>query len=433
MGSNKRTWMILGSVATLTIVGGLVVGCVTGIGAYDLPGYSRSLEANLAESKKLGFPTTSAELLGPAIPVDQNAWLDIRDLGVKLEEVRSASEKPDDYTALANSQSSLLDDVRTVLLAKKGWRPERDYDLGPNVLLPELAFVKSLAKAFKARAESRAARGDVDGALSDLGTMRMLSHRVAQEPFLISLLVAVAVNSLQYRAVETIADAWSERPGQLERLAASIAESQESFDIGPALDGEFYMTLATARNLGAFGGMDALYDSGSIPKIDPTKLKRTGVPSGMFERASLSYSAAAFNHARQQNNAGVRSSFPKVPEPPTLSALLASVMTPVYEDAYKAVVSAEAKAAVAMAFLRELGALRRGSELVKLPKDPFAPGHMLLVKRGAGWLIVWSVGPDGKDEGGWPLARHGKGRVDDVAFIFPAEKRQQVAEAGVAP
>lgn len=64
----------------------------------------------------------------------------------------------------------------------------------------------------------------------------------------------------------------------------------------------------------------------------------------------------------------------------------------------------------------------------KLPPDPFTPGSPLRAKVGNREIIVWSVGPNGIDDGGLdPVAADGT-RRDDIAFVYPPSLRKKLEQ-----
>ena len=216
---------------------GLFIGLVLvfGVGPYDLPAQSRRLDAVIEESKRLGLPMTQADLKPESpIPEDQNAAPDV----VRLAEEFSRSQRlldPSylnlDTTERAELEEAVtkvgphLDGIVTALETKPGWSIDRDYDLAQNLLFPEYANFKSVAKYLASRAVLRADGGDAEGAVRDLRAARDLRQRFASEPVLIAFLSAVAIDSIALRASEEVMDAFGDDPEVLGQIEAMLKET----------------------------------------------------------------------------------------------------------------------------------------------------------------------------------------------------------------
>ncbi|MEX2243464.1 MAG: hypothetical protein WD716_06410 [Fimbriimonadaceae bacterium] len=450
-GRPKWPWILGGVVGSCLLLIGLL-GFVTGVGPYDLPSRSRELDDVIAESRRLGLPMTAAELLGPAPSPDDNAapgvfaaieLLEDTSDDFMLTTLESDPALQSQQAAWLQNNSAHLDAISALLREKPAWRVERDYDLGPNLLLPEFATLKKVAKTFGIRGVRSAREKDTDLAINDFVASRRLAEKLATEPTLIGLLVSIAINSICLRTIESYADSWRGDAARLRALEDAVAGTMFVRDPRIALRGEFYMELVTCRNLQLYGGIRALTDSGmdlvSRPAPHPSKIKRTGLPRKMFERASLTTIAEAWNEvfAAFRDQGDRNAPWGDIMERRTAqmegryraSEILAQILFPVFSQAQLAISNDEVNQNLALAFVR---AFRHRAENGKWPKDleeiesafpdPFNPGKTIQAKFSDTEVRVWSVGRDKKDDGG--LQRSEPGDGDDTAFVWPPSLRR---------
>ena len=456
-GRPKWPWILGGVVGSCLLLIGLV-GLVTGIGPYDLPSKSRALDGAMAESKRLGLPMTTAELLGPSPSPEDNAAPGV------LEAIELLDDTTDDFflttlesdPALQSQQGAWLqnnrehlDAISALLREKPSWRIERDYDLGAYLLLPEFAMMKKLAKTLGIRGVRSAREKDTDLAINDLVASRRLAEKLATEPTLIGLLVSIAIDAISLRSIESYTDSWRGDAPRLRALEDAVASTKFVRDPRTALRGEFYMELVTCRNLKLYGGLRALTDSGmglggSRPAPDPSKIKRTGLPHGMFERASMTTLAEAWNEVFASFAArGVHDTkwgdllnarYVAMESRFRASEILPQILFPVFTQAEQALTNDDVNQDLALAFVR---AFRYRAENGKWPKDlaqiesafpdPFNPGKTIQAKFSETEVRVWSVGRDRKDDGG--LQRSEPGDGEDTAFVWPPSLRKPPEQA----
>ena len=454
----KKLLYVLGGLVTFCVALGLVVGLGTGIGPYDLPAKARELDKAIAKSKALGLPMTAAELAGPKPADGTNAAIEAVPLAASISEDMKAmgndSNEDLDFHArsrkLTEELKGELDRFAIVVTSKPDWYVERDYDLGPHLLLPEYAEIKNVCKLLAWRAEDRAAKGDVDGALSDLRATSAVHQHLSQEPMLIGALVTIAIESTTLRTVERVASLWAKSPSSLAKLEDLLLSTQYRIDPVGSLKGEFYMGLNICRNLDAYGGLRA-FGSGDEDifiesKVDLSNLKRDGLPHDLFGKANLTTITTYWNTvfeklagqdqpARDWSADSERLSN-DIQQRTRASEMVAKVIFPVFAQADAAMSRDDANQALALAFVR---CMKFNAATGRFPQDlkeiqsefddPFDPGHPIKMKSSATELRVWSVGNDRKDDGaliGYAPRKPGdrdSHRSDDIVFVWPASLR----------
>jgi hypothetical protein len=130
--------VLLGSLTALPIAA-YVVGCHTGLGAYDLPQYWRDYGRIMAESERLGFPTTAASLTGPRVPEAENARPAVAAPCEAIGAVVPADASTDParrFSEAAESAGPTLDKIAAELRRKPGWQTSYDYDYGTPRAVP---------------------------------------------------------------------------------------------------------------------------------------------------------------------------------------------------------------------------------------------------------------------------------------------------------
>lgn len=267
------------------------------LGPIDFLKQSRRLEDAIARSKELGLPMLASDLdPNPPVPDAENAALVVVPVINKAlsgpNYIDSDSLLPGRDPKIRALTISMMKPYSNVLrevkagLKRKHWHIKRDWDLGPNVLFPEFAKVKSASRLLAADAVQRALSGDQDGALESLVAGRTLARHTATEPSTIGFLVSVASDTIMLRAAEQLIEVWRADDLALSRLAKTIEATSYHFDPRIAWRGEFYQSLSTARNLHQFGGLRR-FGTEAVIDPDPFIPIRTGLPRPQTTRANL--------------------------------------------------------------------------------------------------------------------------------------------------
>ena len=394
---------------------------------WDFGAASRELPAAVERYRADGLPFLARDLLPTPVSPEKNAAPAIR---AAMRAMPPEGTKP----------TSALYDKPLALLAAAKDRPKvdfkRDWDLGPNVLLPEYAPMKTLAKALVLRAEGAARRGDDAAALRDLVLARRIALWAGEEPTLISLLVRIAAEGIALRGAERCLVLVAKSPARIARYAAWLADAPPLPDFGDALKGETFLGVATARNLDLIGGVSAFGnlqggEDATLLEVDPAKLRRSGVPDDVRTRGFLARHLQFWDEAYRTTDR-----FQAPPEAigrrldvmsariegeKGLSYVLLRILVPVFGQAGEAVVALKARRAVDAAFAEALGVhARTGVWPASVSgSDPFTGGP-LRVRAGKGFR-VWSVGRDRKDDGGLLRSERPKGTKGtfDEGAVYP--------------
>ena len=313
----------------------------------------------------------------------------------------------------------------------------RDRDLGVNQLFPEFAPMKSAMKAFGYRARLRAVRGDLTGARADLRAARTLARMAESDGVLISMLVRISGDAIADDAAQRAA---ALDPGLASMLIEDLKRSDRAPDFARALRSEAYLSLATSRNLTGQLARDSWSGSEGEEKnpteTDPARLVRDGVPDGLIQRAYLARSLQVWTRVAGEMR---RASDPgqlgnaldriedSIGEDRRVSSLLNQILFPIFGQAGNAVVKDRASRELTLAYLRALETRRRTGRFPAEPiqgNDPFGRPYVVRTE-GAGFRL-YSLGPNGKDDGGLTsVERHvGDPKGDDIVVVFPPPRRR---------
>ena len=332
---------------------------------------------------------------------------------------------------LLQRQAGTLELVREAC-DRPGCRFIRDWSRPSiSMLLPEIQELRQAARLLALAARHEAADGDAAGALRDVVCIQRLGMHAAGEPILVCGLVGQAIDTL---ALQTLADVLpSLKEQDLPLLDGSAVRTlvgtplsyrrhffgEEAFGLAMfgdlATGGPGMSTLALLNGLNAPPG-------GESPLAEPLSL--------LYRCFLLPADIAGYRlhmERYQQLLAGTAtapaySEFTKQLDGLSDASTLrrAGIVTSLVTPALSNVLTSELKgralhraAEVLVAATRMRLAGRAAPETVEslvpenlpgVPRDPFTDGKPLLAKRADDKWIVWSVGPDGENDGGPPPA-----------------------------
>ncbi len=148
----------------------------------------------------------------------------------------------------------LLTEIRAATHREKS-RFNMRYEAGfPDLLLPHLDVIKGLAVLFRCRASAKLALGSTDEALEDAKAAFAMGNSVADEPFLFSEMVRVAISATAMQPVweGLAARQWSDP--QIKGLEAVLAKTDILSDYKKALRGERAFGNETIERTRTTGG-----------------------------------------------------------------------------------------------------------------------------------------------------------------------------------
>jgi hypothetical protein len=313
-----------------------------------------------------------------------------------------------------------------------------------SMVLPEIQEMRQAARLLALAARREAADGDAAAALRDVVRIHRLGMHAASEPILVCGLVGQATDAL---ALQTLAD-----------VLPTLKEQDRTLLEGPAIRDLVGMPLSYRRHfLGeeAFGlatlgdladgrqGMSALALLKSL-NGPPAREGLFAEPLSLLYRCFLlpadmaGYRAhmARYQQLIAQNlttppYSEVTRQLEAIADEPSLrrAGIVTSVMAPALSNVLTSELRGRAlhraaEVIVAATRMRLAGETLPDAvetlvpeNLPAVPRDPFTDGKPLLARRADDKWIVWSVGPDGEDDGGPPPAgAEAKPGNDDVGL-----------------
>ena len=337
------------------------------------------------------------------------------------------------------SRSAYMERVRAALRRPRCRFPVKVTD-GFDALLPHLAKLKSEAQHFRLEALVATERGDPDSAITALGNAARTGNLLADEPFLITHLVRIACLTIALDGAQHLLSRRDLSTPQLARLDTLFNELKCPGGLRSSYISERAMDLSVFDVSGDAMARVASSGDGSDDPATPAKIK-TGLGlmsaiglAGADQRLMLETfdqaieladkdTPEALTRARQvfDKAVGKADRFP----PKIFSGmLLPSGRTP---NRFASLEGRRRAAITAMAVqkfrLAQNGALvERLEELVPrfLPSVPLDPydGQPLRYKRLSSGFVVYSIGADGRDNGGLERPTRGAAKdFDDTFFI----------------
>jgi hypothetical protein len=385
----------------------------------------------------------------PAIPDSQNAALVYEKAFARLHAdktigVLDSPLSPDHPDTDSPVVVAFLKHHETTikLLRKAAKMPDCRFDhdyAHPSIsmMLPELYPARNAGKLLSLHARSECSRGHVDSAVADIDAIFQLGKAVGSEPIVVSYLVAASLESM---AIEALGDVLPAVSTQEQLAGLQIGEdSSDARMLARSLRGEEGFGLTLFADL-AGGRTDFVYlialmtpekpernYSGAIDLIAPALMRIFLIPddvAGYRELLEGYQKSAAEPYYQTNSGAEPLRSLPR-------RGLITSVIAPGLSNtllggARAQAIHAGAQIAIAMTRYRlDHGTLPNSPELLvpnyldEIPLDPFDGKPMRLVHKNDQW-IIYSVGPDGNDDGGVPYDHQSK--KGDIPFILKFNK-----------
>jgi len=324
--------------------------------------------------------------------------------------------------------------IRFFLLASA--KPSCSFDRNyaqPSVamLLPEVQKLRHGARLLMMDARVRAGKGDLTGASRNIAALRSMAGHVRSEPLLISLMVAVAIETMADRTLEHCLSVKTPVPGSaLDAVGPSGAVLLRR-DLARTLRMEEAMGLSAFADL-SLGTLSL----DSLAEMGADQLGNDATPAAwrvFFLRSELDSYRRELGRAQELASYPYRKSRerwtklqPSREEP---MGIIVALLLPATRTMAEKTARGEARARLA-----DLGVavtryrLKHGRYPAKLEDllaeappllavDPF-DGQPLRMTAADGGLVLYSVGPDGVDDGGREFDR--KNRTGDITFCLGA-------------
>ncbi|OHB79702.1 MAG: hypothetical protein A2Z25_03115 [Planctomycetes bacterium RBG_16_55_9] len=260
----KRTAKILKIVAVAIIVLGLIYAIAVGVSAAKLHRAYAALE-------KDGRPMKAQTVIPPKVPDAENAALLYESAGLLLKAQPAPNGNLLDYAGglsktfmkeslsqekLAELQQLIEQDVVTKALwvieqgaRRRSCRFDRDYNAGVNILIPDLSILRGLSCILGAKACLEAQAGRLDEAWNMARTQLRLADATLNEPILIGQVVRIALIRFSLRTMREICEIAPPNEQQYRSLREDLAGLD---DVGPlvrSIDGERLLFGEWAFNL----------------------------------------------------------------------------------------------------------------------------------------------------------------------------------------
>jgi hypothetical protein len=292
-----------------------------------------------------------------------------------------------------------------------------------DMLLPEMQSLRTAARLLVLDARREAADGNAEDALRDVARIQRIGRHAASEPILISNLVGIAIDTM---ALETLAQVLPTlRKSDLATLDAP--EIRDLVTTPPAMASHFYGEEAFGLSIFA----DLADDQRSGP--DLIDLAGNGQPQPSALRAlplSLPYRVfflpsdlAGYRSIMTQYQTAASRSEPypaltnridaiesqtRDRSPGMMSSMIVPALGAVFRQQTRSVANHRVASALVAATKERLesGAVPEtfeelAAQLVPpASRDPFTADKPLVMKRTDDSLLVYSIGPDGEDDGG---------------------------------
>lgn len=370
----------------------------------------------------------------------------------KWPEPRSPAE--DVLKALSRSDAD-LSELRAAAARPRTWFNIHVTEDGASTLLPHLNVLKSASEVVRLRAVAELAAAKTNEAFADVNLMFRLGDSLKDDPILITHLVRLAMHTMALRAIwEGLADhRWSD--AQLAHWQAELAKLNFAVEVRHGMAGErafgnriIEFLRRKPEMLPAIGQPEP-----PLPGQDGIEAYRV-VPSGWFYREQINYNrmfdefivpalpseAGKFDPALiQAKNAAMRGELHREHRPSKAvlkHRVLSNLLLPALEKAMHRSCQAQGFTELAItACALERHRLARGSypeslaalapEFGPLPPDTMSGQPFRYERTPDRHFRLWSVGWDGKDDGGQVVLREpGKKEVDfeNGDWVWPVPK-----------
>ncbi|MBL9139380.1 MAG: hypothetical protein JNK85_26155 [Verrucomicrobiales bacterium] len=309
-------------------------------------------------------------------------------------------------------------------------RPRSRFNIPIEIgFMPHLGHLKNFSTLYRVRAAARLAKGDASGAFADTLTLFRLAEAVSEEPTVMTVLIRIAQSAIAVNSVfeGLAAHAWSD--AQIVELQGILRADEFRESLRFAFQGErIYGHRMYDQMLGSSAQQDALWvqdqtESTMNPAMDPFPRLPAVAPRGMFRRNQI-------HHHRLFDRIDAEIQSPNWPtsltnlvstedflrsmglRPATPHSILPAMLAPAFANvqgkAARQVVTARlADTACALerhrlkhgVFPEQLAALVPDF-LPTIPVDPMNRQPLHYQRTDDGWFKLWSVGLNGRDDGG---------------------------------
>lgn len=221
--AKQRFWRRTGRGVLWCLAVGVAAFCLTSLVA------SWQLNRELAAVVRRGEPLRLGKLVPPPLPELQNAAPIYLRAAEALMLTKSEEEGLRSTTNTLPTADVLTKNQTAIRLARQaaeipGCRFPVDYDATnlAGILLPHLVKMRQLAYIMRAQAMWDARAGQTDAALRDVAALFRMSEHLAPEPMLLSGLTAVAIERMGYKTLAHVLDEVKLSPARAREFALRL-------------------------------------------------------------------------------------------------------------------------------------------------------------------------------------------------------------------
>ena len=445
----KRTVKILTGIAIVIVVLGLIYAVAVSVS-------SSKLHEAYAALEKDGRPMDTWQVIPHYVPDTENAALLYESAALLLKSQPAPQKSLSDYLGdlsgtfikesldpdkLAEFKQLIGQDIVTQALSaveqgtqRPSCRFDHDYDAGLSMLLPHLSDMRNLTRILGAKAYLEAKTGNPDTAWEMVWTQLKFADAMRTEPVLISQLVRMGMIFYSCDTIKKLCEIAPPTDQQYRAVESLLGSLEDITSIVRAIDGERLLFGEWAFNIPkdelneTMGDFSENYNSGLISKL---------VFFGMtFKPISLADHAAYMRFMHE----GVR--FAERPysreQADVLEKgiqkkryILTRILTPAIfrvKEVHCRMIAEVRITRAGLALLQDKqkqDAFPATLEALKLQNinDPFSDGLLSYKTEGQGF-VLYSIGPDQKDNNGSP--RQKKQKTDwDIVWLFPGRQQSE--------
>ncbi len=398
---------------------------------------ANSLPAELAAARREGLPLEPSDLR-PATPIpdDQNAANVYRAISPKISHLPSIPSDSIANVAIGDGTTKDIAKVQNYLthhenqlsqIEGASYLPHCDFkprwEEGMELLFPDFARLREVARLFAARAMLKSKSGDPIGALSDIATAGRIARHAGEVPTIIGSLVQIAIDAIADRAFLQVLHAHSTDSKVLQAAQSAAAAFDPSPDVAHTFGGEAVMLRMTIHKIR--DSTEALDES--VAHFVPIRLKNRRVWCDAWEARMIHYWRrvyAIFSRTKNDQLAQFQALEKEGARMDAQSKLpmheVDGILTPMYGLVWLKATEANARGLLrsTMLLLFEYR-IKHGhfpATLVDIhaPNDPFT-GSSLHYRTTSKGLILYSVGANFKDDGGKTSYKN----PPDIAVSYP--------------
>lgn len=403
-------------------------GCAPTNGAGVRKSTSSSSKAGIEEAvsayKGAGLPWVASELVKPSTSTDSFGAAEIvRELGRRVDAAGIAQLRPEVRVHIVKQEFASAErklkpidsslDLAAVILELPQADFRWDWDQGPRLPQPELDALSSGFLAYTLRAELRMFQGKTGEALRDFDCALRLIQYAQQAPGALaqSRMVSLSRDFLSVLCNSVNPGSKSD-PRELKRFVDDLPR----YDLKSVVQSEAYVYVATLRNMDQYPiSLRAGLSAEDSKPLDARKLRRDGYPTDELALSALArglefYTGASADlslgsDVTADSKARLGRRVKSVEAQQEREWAIVRVMAKTLPESIHASEKHEARREVGhlalsiLSWTRANGGFPKNRASLPTRTDPFSRKPLLVMKEPYGYQ-VYSVGPNGRDDGG---------------------------------